>query len=62
MDYRSDTSNPTDTVEFSGTPCAEFHLLTEDCVKVVFQKKRSCNIDLVPVLILYGCVDELCPR
>ena len=29
---------PCDTVEFSGTPFAEFKLITNDCVKEVFQE------------------------
>ena len=43
---------PCDTVEFSGTPFAEFKLITNDCVKEVFQEmpKKSCDLDPIPTL------------
>ena len=41
---------PCDTVEFSGTPFAEFKLITNDCVKEVLQEmpNKSCDLDPIP--------------
>ena len=46
-----------DTVEFSGTPFAEFKLITNDCVKEVLQEmqKKSCDLDPIPTPILHDC-------
>ena len=52
-----------DTVEFSGTPFAEFQLMTNDCVKKVLQEmpKNSCDLDPIPTLILHDCLEEVTP-
>ena len=63
------TGHPPDTVEFSGTPFAEFQLITNDCVKEVLQemskkkkkKKKSCDLDPIPTPILHDCLEEITP-
>ena len=59
---------PYDTVEFSGTPFAEFKLITNDCVKEVLQEmqtkkkqKKYCDLDPIPTPILHDCLDEITP-
>ena len=54
---------PCDTVEFSGTPFAEFKLITNDFVKEVLQEmpKKSCYHDPIPTPILHDCLDEITP-
>ena len=54
---------PCDTVEFSGTPFAEFKLITNDCVKEVLQEmpKKSCDLDPIPTPSLHDCLDEITP-
>ena len=52
-----------DTAEFSGTPFAEFNLITNDCVKEVLQEmpKKSCDLDPIPTPILHDCLEEITP-
>ena len=54
---------PCDTAEFSGTPFAEFKLITNDCVKEVLQEmpKKSCDLDPIPTPILHDCLEEITP-
>ena len=54
---------PCDTVEFSGTPFAEFQLITNDCVKKVLQEipKKPCDLDPIPTPILHDCLEEITP-
>ena len=54
---------PCDTVEFSGTPFAEFQLITNDCVNEVLPKmpKNSCDLDPIPTPILHDCLEEITP-
>ena len=55
-----DRPSPCDTVEFSGTPFAEFKLITNDCVKEVLQEmpEKSCDLDPIPTPILH---EEITP-
>ena len=54
---------PSDTAEFSGTPFAEFKLITNNCVKEVLQEmpKKSCDLDPIPTPILHDCLEEITP-
>ena len=54
---------PCDTVEFPGTPFAEFKLITNDCVKEVLQEipKTCCDLDPISTPILHNCLEEIPP-
>ena len=61
--FGPDKPIPTNPAEFSGTVFAEFHLVTEDFVKTVFQgmPKKSCDLDPIPTSVLYDRLDEIIP-
>ena len=61
--FGPDRPIPTNPAEFSGTVFVEFHLVTEDFVKTVFQgmPKKSCDLDPLNTSVLYDCLEEIIP-
>ena len=61
--FDPDTPCPADAVVFSGTQLETFEPVSEDCVRETLEKmpKKSCDLDPIPALLLFDCLDEITP-